>query len=116
MGYKIQITRADHPISEAEWRAVADNDPELLYSTADRCWLYITHSDLDPLRFKDGAARATNPRQTTVGKMFELAGKLGARVIGQEGEIYGADGTSPRGGPPAKPVPWWKNLFRWRAN
>ena len=113
MGYELYITRADtwlerrqHPISGPEWDAVVATDAELKWSTQD--WyerqsanrrverfyavIWITHPEKVPFWFMDGAIQTKNPDQMTIRKMVDLAHKLSAKVLGEEGEEYGPDG------------------------
>lgn len=114
MGYDLYITRADlpwkieeEPISEAEWRAVADNDPDLEISKSDiyyrknddgsverfHPWIIKSHPNQPPLWFMDGAIDTKNPDKLVIKKMVELANKLNAKVIGEHGEVYDSDGN-----------------------
>lgn len=114
MGYELYITRASSwldakqsPISEAEWEAVVAADPELEISLDEWCDLEIDgkverihpivwehDGDRTPLWFCQGAVDTKNPGRAAIQKMVELAGKLKARVLGEEDEEYGPDGTS----------------------
>ena len=42
----------------------------------------------------DGAIDTKNPDKLVIRKMVELANKLKAKVIGEEGEVYDSDGNS----------------------
>ena len=109
MGYEVYITQADHwldrdkdPILEGAWKRVVESDQTLQVSSEDYlerrgkdgsvervhpvCW--VTHPDSVPFWFVDGAIETKDPDEATIKKMVELAGKLGARVIGQDGEEY----------------------------
>jgi hypothetical protein len=117
MGYELHIHRAadewldatDAPITEAEWLAVADADPDLVrdgsYLTArpdgsteelptftftppgqdDACGF-----SLDPLDGRITVAGAYDVASRT--KVVAVARKLDARVQGDDGEFYGPDG------------------------
>jgi hypothetical protein len=83
MGYDLHITRKENwhdedgpAISFEEWRRLASDDPEM-----DRM-----HLD------SSGNIVAKNPHTRIVIKMHQLAQKLGAKVQGDEGELYDANG------------------------
>ena len=134
MGYDIFITRAEHPnessqcpIAEADWKRLLQSDPSLEVSPTDyydrrpndgrterfQMVLWTAHPDRPPFMLIDGAVQIKSPDDATIRKMVEMASKLGARVVGEEGEIYPLR-PSPQTNPPAfttpKPVPWplWK--------
>lgn len=132
MGYDIFITRAEDPydragerITETEWRAVAEADSELRYALEDfsvrtvngveetsHPWVYEGHSDKPGLWFMDGVITVKSPDDVTTSKLHALAQQLGARVVGQDGEEYGADGNQLGFEEPARvQVPWWRRLF-----
>ena len=112
MGYNLYITRAESwldkeksPIDMDEWEAAVAADPELEWSTEDyydrnvngkieRLYLVIwtTHHDRVPFLFEDSAIEIKNPDNATIKKMVALAGKLMAKVLGEEDEEYGPDG------------------------
>ena len=114
MGYELYITRAENtwetkekPILEFEWKAIAENDSELIYSNNDyydrtndegqierfHPWIIASHPDKPPLWFIDGAIDSKNPDKLTIKKMVELAEKLNAKVIGEDGEVYDSEGN-----------------------
>ena len=109
MGYDVYITRAeswldskDSPISDAEWRALVAADPTLRINTRDYAdretedgsierqhpveW--SGSKDENCLWFQDGAIVCKNPSRQWISKMVEFAKKLGARVVGEEDEVY----------------------------
>src|SRR5690349_15229398 len=115
MGYNIGISRADNlfdgrdnPKSDDEFRAVAEADPELEYVREDYSkriradgggeetfhpWVYVAHSRRPSIWLVDGVATSKNADDQTIAKLFEIATKLGAQVVGEEGEMYDADGS-----------------------
>jgi hypothetical protein len=107
MGYDLHITRRDHwsdtsgpMISENEWRDLITADPELSQDTETRCSMsdgeYVFaawNGRAGALGHYAGEITATNPDQPLSAKMFQIARKLGAKVQGDDGEIYGEDGT-----------------------
>lgn len=137
MGYDVFITRAEHldknsdqPISETEWKALLQSDSSLEVSPADyferrtadgkterfQMVLWTAHPDRPPFMLIDGAVQITSPDEKTIQKMVEMAVRLRARVIGEEGEVYPLDPPPPvRSSPPAKVAfltwPLWKQLL-----
>jgi hypothetical protein len=80
MGYDLHITRKQNwsdpegpAISEAEWRALGPAD--------------------EALRWEDGEVVAKNPGKELIGRMVALARELGAKVQGDDGEIYRENGS-----------------------
>lgn len=109
MGYDVYITRASDwldretfPIPEKEWMIVVQSDPSLQISKEDYfdrttkegnierlrpvCWKQ--HPDSVPFWYMDGAIEVKSPDDSTIQKMIEIAKKLNARVIGEDGEEY----------------------------
>ncbi|MBC8138027.1 MAG: hypothetical protein H8F28_19270 [Fibrella sp.] len=104
MGYDVHITRADswtesheRPIADAEWTTVIASDPELRpseYNERNRFvaafWTGYPGSGggSDCFVLDDGKITETNPDETVLRKMVEIARKLDARVQGDDGEEY----------------------------
>jgi hypothetical protein len=104
MGYDLHITRAEEwtdsrrvPIRAKEWLRIVDQDPELTVDPRDNGphfvlwtghWIDGDHPWFDWSR---GQIFTKNPDGKTLGKMLKIADRLGARVQGDEGEVY----TSP---------------------
>lgn len=119
MGYDLHITRKAHwadeqgpAISEAEWRAVVEADPELSvdtetqYVTARGEWVFAAwRGEPGVLGWFDGEITAKHPEQPLVVKMVQIAEGLGASVQGDDGEVYRADGTSYHREPPDTSAP-----------
>lgn len=115
LSYDIWVTRAHaldqarhFPISMREWLTVADADPDLRLSRDDfldrvsdagepervHPWLIISLPGEPPLWFMDGAVQTTNADQPVVAKLVQLALKLRAQVLDENGgNRYGADGA-----------------------
>lgn len=136
MGYEIYITRAsdvfetsESPILEDEWKSIASVDSDLAYSKDDwyerknddglverhHPWILRNHPNRQPLWFMDGAIHTTNPDEDAIKKMFVLANRLSAVVLGEEGETYGSDGKQMVDKPNLSAVsgnsakkPWWR--------
>jgi hypothetical protein len=113
MGYDLHVTRGHgKPIAEAEWRAYVAGDPELdLTGVAETptpdgilryenpglaCWSGHPSRAQVWFDFRRGQVVVKNPDEPTIGKMLVVAHALGARVEGDEGEIYETPGGKPR--------------------
>lgn len=90
MGYSVYITRRPSwweeggpSITEQEWLARIDNDP-----------------DLTSLAWNDGNIEAKNPDRALVKKMVSVAAVLDATVQGDDGESYDAAGNPVEPPPP----------------
>jgi hypothetical protein len=108
MGYDLHITRKidwnddDGPIiTEAEWRALIETDPELSLDVESQCTMadgeYVFaawNGGPGLLGYYAGEISTKNPEKPLISKMVRIAQKLGAEVQGDEGEIYREDGTS----------------------
>ncbi len=110
MGYDTTITRRDTwsadegpAITRAEWQAILASDVEL-----ERVDEEDTARMLDPSRHvarffwyqPDGRIFVKKPNRPVLMKMLAIAEKLGARVIGDDDEVYSRDGV------PDKPAPF----------
>jgi hypothetical protein len=91
LGYDLHITRKNHwtdegpDISADEWKAILVDEPGLS----------------ERFDFRDGRIVVKNPDQATIAKMVAIAESLGARVQGDDGELYGSAEQPPP--PPATP-------------
>ena len=111
MGYDVNLTRAHHwadntghEIRPDEWRSVVDADPELeMRGVAENAGLkyenpllavWTGHPDHDDVwvDYSNGNLVVKNPDLHVLRKLCALAAELGARLQGDEGEIYEADG------------------------
>ena len=116
MGYDIHITRASHwtdsekaPISLDEWKSYIATDPEMRLdnfaeattTAGETLWIesegiavwnaYSGHEkDGNMAWFSHwrGAIKVKNPDEEILEKMRKIAHTLGAKVIGDEGELY----------------------------
>lgn len=113
MGYDLHITRSGESdkdgggpqIGADEWRALVETDAELHLRDGITATLpggqALTIPSLDlaawtghpqhaevPFLFHGGRVTVRNPDAVVLAKMIGLAGALGARVQGDEGEFY----------------------------
>ena len=102
MGYDVYITRAAHhlqgsqtPISQGDWRVVIEDDPEL--STPNPAapdyarWAGPSSVDAPWIDWASGNLFSTDPDHSVMRKLIEIAGLLGGRVEGEEGEPYSVE-------------------------
>ncbi len=120
MGYDVHITRKENWFDESgpqirleEWKALVLADPDMRldgYATAVVGDGSILRVDSEGLAvwtayagtgiegnmawfdFSQGNVIVKNPDSAILDKMWRIAGKLGAKVQGDDGEEYGADG------------------------
>jgi hypothetical protein len=101
MGWEIHITRAEHwadsdrhPINAEEWLAIVEADPELTIDPRDNGpyfalwrahWVEGDHPWFDWFK---GSIDTKCPDRKTLGKALEIAKRFGARVQGDDGEVY----------------------------
>jgi hypothetical protein len=84
MGYDLRITRAEghwadnkgREITREEWQSLVNDDPVLRLE----------------MEWRRGNIASKNPTGQVVAKMLRVAGMLGARVQGDDGETYLPDG------------------------
>jgi hypothetical protein len=108
MGYDLHITRKSQSsdeegpvITEAEWRVVIAEDPELELDLESRCEMAdgefvfaAWNREPGALGWYDGEVTAKYPNEALIRKMVQIAEKLNAKVQGDDGEIYAADGSA----------------------
>jgi hypothetical protein len=89
MGYELHITRKAAWFDEGgpvvtldEWDKLAAGDPDLLSENFQGRF----YSD------SSGNIVAKNPEKPVRAKMYQMAQRLGAKLQGDEGELYGPDG------------------------
>src|SRR5688500_5284834 len=99
MGYDLHITRADDwaqndgaEISAEEWLALVQSDPELTLEPGAGPYFARWSGPSrypDPwLDWSEGNVNTKNPDSALLRKMVQLASRLGARVQGDDGELY----------------------------
>ena len=102
MGYEVYITRAEHwadhepVISADEWLAFIAEDPELRLAGYSGPYfaLWSGQSKYSDAWFNwfNGRVHTENPDPPMIQKAIAIAARLGARVQGDDGEIYLPDG------------------------
>lgn len=103
VGHDIYITRAPHfldgaqdPIAKEDWRALVAGDPELSIpdpSVPDYAvWNGQTAVQTPWIDLTDGNLFSRSPDHSFVRKLIDIAGRLGARVQGEGGELYRIEG------------------------
>jgi hypothetical protein len=102
MGYDLHITRApewsesdQHPITADEWLAVVAADPELSLRPGHEPYFAewsgpCSHPGGSWFSWDEGQIYTKNPDRRILAKMLQIAGRLGARVQGDDGELYDA--------------------------
>lgn len=122
MGYNLYITRSDAPfgdgidggISLQEWKDHVASDSTMrldgfaefvspegwsLRTVEDGIAVWTAYSghgkdgNMAWFSHDDGRVVVKNPDEEIVAKMFDIAEALGAKLIGEEGERYGRDGS-----------------------
>jgi hypothetical protein len=115
MGYDIHITRASdwsesetRPISIEEWLAYVASDPEMrldnyaqveidghvLRHESEGIAVWTTYSghgvngNMAWFNYSDGQVQVARPDREILGKMLQIANRLGVKVQGDDGEEY----------------------------
>jgi len=106
MGYDLHITRkefwagAEGPeISLSDWESYVRNDPEVeadLDNPGKENYLFHFHQHRWPLWWDArGEIYTKNPEPEMIAKLVQIATALGAKVLGDDDEIYGVDPADP---------------------
>ena len=127
MGYEVHITRADdwtlsqqHPILEKEWLEVVHSDPTLQVSEEDflgdgtdqghRAVVWLAHPGKPQFWYGNGMVTKKHPDEPTLAKMVEIAQRLNARVIDDDGaDIVEEEESSST---EQNHRSWWQKLFK----
>jgi len=108
MGWEVHMTRAadwsngdQRPITPDEWLAVVDADPELRIDQANGpCFAVWSGPCSYPnggwFDWAHGCVSTKHPDRAILGKLLQLAARLGAVVQGDDGGVY----TRPEDLPP----------------
>jgi hypothetical protein len=106
VGYDLHITRrrfwaepGGGEIAPHEWLAVVEADPELALNPESGAYFadWSGPSEYpDPwLDYFEGTIYSKNPDSALIDKMVEIARRLGAKVQGEDGEVYPEGGQPP---------------------
>ena len=106
MGYDLHITRREYgtddcgpAISLEEWQAYVASDPDIEsdpQNPGPDNYVIVSHPERWPLWWhRSGKVYTKNPDSLVVAKLVEIARCLGARVLGDDDEIYGIDPADP---------------------
>ena len=137
MAYQLHITRAadwmhssELPITASEWLKLVRTDSELIQDPARGPYFvrWAGSQGRDRwLEWADGRINTKYPDGALLKKLVEIAGRLGAKVQGDGGEVYsGAEPVdewqeantlpfTPRTVIITRRLPWWKRLVRRRV-
>jgi hypothetical protein len=122
MGYSLYITRREHwhddsgpEIALLEWQQVVESDATLSWEPdlGDHfaTWSGATSPEPPWLIWDNGNLESKYPPVDFIRKMASLASQLNARVVGEEGELYGPDGVAiPGPTRPSRRAGFWSNL------
>jgi hypothetical protein len=99
MGYNLYVTRRkDHwdeagpRITEDEWRSLVERDPELAFTDPENplmaTWIGPSCYPQPWFDYFDGCIDTKNPDPPMIEKMLRIASELGAKVQGDDGEVY----------------------------
>ncbi len=125
MGYQVNITRGDEnsddgEISKIEWLEYVSSDPELAVEEEGDfpTVAWSRGHNTAKLMWEDIGIWSWSPENTTIEKMIEIAVKLNANVIGEDGTVFTQDeGRFTETYPEIQPDgstdnrSWWKKLF-----
>lgn len=106
MGYELHITRADQwsendgrEISPEEWLELVGKDPELAIDARNgphfAIWTPPVGTPVGWIDWFGGNLSSKRPDRALLGKMLEVAKRLGAKVQGDEGEVYATEEDLP---------------------
>lgn len=99
MGYELHVTRAGDwaendasQISPEEWTKLVESDPELQFDTRNGPYFAVWAGHVEHPQswfdWSEGNIHTKSPDRPTLGKMLQLAQRLGAKVQGDDGEVY----------------------------
>lgn len=101
MGYDVHITRRadwfdEHgpEITLAEWLDHARAQPDLSAAEDGAAEWTAPNGAPHPLWWYEGTVQTKNPATALIARMHAIAVALDAKVQGDEGEVYGRDGTA----------------------
>ena len=137
MGYNVYITRKENwfdedgpEITVQEWSGYVDTDEEMrmdgfaevtspngevlrIEQPGTAVWVGYSGHGVDGnivwFTCTQESICVKNPDDEIIGKMCSVANSLDAKVQGEEGEVYGAEGESdPAAGGYSSKRPWWQ--------
>ncbi|MCB1405146.1 MAG: hypothetical protein KDK01_02510 [Rhodobacteraceae bacterium] len=134
MGYDLHISRracwhdlGDPQITLAEWQDYAGQQADLVPFPVREAGVVVldvgapggfgvkvSSGDWWGLMWYHGEIRTPNPPADLIQRMARIAQDLGARVLGDDDEVYGADGEplAPARVAPTKNTNWLSRLLR----
>lgn len=89
------------PIDDTAWRTLADSDGDLEPGDEPDSWRLRSLPDGPPIRWSDGRLSILEDDATTIAKLVEIAGKLDAIVLGEDGTEYFDTGLADAASGPA---------------
>jgi hypothetical protein len=106
MGYDLHITRKEFwaddegpEITLEEWRNYVATDSSIMLDEKNpggQNYVLRVGQNMCPLWWDERAEIYTkNPDPTVIAKLVQIANVLGAKVMGDDGEIYGTDHSDP---------------------
>lgn len=108
MGYYCYITRKQKSFNKkddilaAEWETIISEDISLTLDNQNEkhfaIWQAEATTQPEWLDWQDGSIYSKNPSKALRKKMFRIAQKLNAQLIGEEGELYAPDGEEASSG------------------
>jgi len=100
-----EADRSAYPISSREWDEVVAADPDL-EPQGDGTFRIRSHPEGEPLHYEGGWVAIRKDDSVAIAKMVELAGRLKAFVIDENGRVFDAvEGEAPADSTPATPPP-----------
>jgi len=106
VGYDLHVTRKEYwsdddgpVISLEEWQTYVTNDPEIEPDSENpgpENYVIVTHPQRWSIWWDEtGELYSKNPDRVVIAKLVQIAAALGARVLGDDEEIYGVDPADP---------------------
>lgn len=121
MGYDLHITRREfwfdeegEAISLDEWQRYVESDPEIHgdpENPGPENYVIVSHPERWPLWWYRGEIMTKNPDEKAVAKLVKISASLRARVVGDDGEVYGLAPSNPTAYQQPhieEKKPWWK--------
>lgn len=106
MGYEVYITRPPKPsadVGPTQPITAADLEGLVQFNPADGCY----YCGALCLRLEEGCLCYKSPSEQELELMAQLAQRLGAQLLGEDGQAY------PFESKPSRPRGWWHHLSNW---